>query len=102
MARALRTTLIALLLAVVGIGCRADVGVMVVVGEDGSGAVTTEVELDAEATERLADLGDDATLLLNDLAQAGWDINPPEATPRGGERSCGPTRRSAPPISSPR
>lgn len=86
MARASRQTLFVvflLLLTLVGVGCRADVGVSVSVGEDGSGVVMTEVVLDAEATERLVDL-DDATLLLNDLAQTGWDINPPGGTPEGG------------------
>ena len=72
-----RALLAALLAVLFGAACQADVVVDVEVAEDGSGLVTTRVVLDAEAAEGLADLEADATLLLNDLAVAGWEVDPP-------------------------
>ncbi|MEL6985424.1 MAG: hypothetical protein AAFO29_23540, partial [Actinomycetota bacterium] len=79
-----RALALALVVVVFGTACQADVTVEVDVAEDGSGVVMTEVVLDAAATEGLADLGLDATLPLSDLAQAGWEIEPPTLT-EGGE-----------------
>lgn len=58
--------------------CQADVTVDVAVDEDGSGLVTTELVLDAEAAAALLDLGDDG-LRLDDLVQTGWALEPPVA-----------------------
>lgn len=78
--------LLALLLAVVAVltGCRADVDIDVLVDQDGSGEVRATVTLDADASDALVDVGEG--LPLDDLAQAGWEIDPPEATPDGGTR----------------
>lgn len=70
----------------VAAACRAEVDVTVQVADDGSGVVTTEVLLDAETTEGLADLDEGATLLLNDLAVAGWDVIPPLTDDNGETR----------------
>lgn len=78
-----RALALAVVVAVLGTACRADVVVEVEVVEDGSGVVLVEVLLDAAATEGLADLGLDATLPLSDLAQAGWEIEPPTLTDGG-------------------
>ncbi len=81
-----RALALGIVVALVGVACRADVTVEVDVAEDGSGMVRAEVVLDAEATEGLADLGLDATLPLSDLAQAGWEIEPPTLTENGATR----------------
>jgi HAD superfamily hydrolase (TIGR01509 family) len=69
-------------LVVVLTACRADVVVDVVVEPDGSGEVVASVILDPEATAALIDVG--RGLPLEDLAQAGWRVEPPEATDGGG------------------
>ncbi len=79
-----RALVLAVVLALVGTACQADVAVEIDVADDGSGVVTAEVVLDAAATEGLADLDLDATLPLSDLAQAGWEIEPPMPTDDGG------------------
>ncbi len=79
-----RAVALAVVLAVAGTACRADVTVEIDVADDGSGVVMAQVALDAEATEGLADLDLDATLPLSDLAQAGWEIEPPTPTDGGG------------------
>lgn len=83
MSRALVVALVALS-AMLASACRADVTIDIEVVDDGSGVVQAAVELDAEATDGLADIGLDATLPLSDLAQAGWEIEPPVVTADGG------------------
>ena len=59
--------------------CRAAVDVDVDVAADGSGTVTATATLDREAAEQLLDLDLEASgLPLADLAQAGWDVEPPD------------------------
>lgn len=66
------------LLAALVSSCRADLNVDVDVEPDGSGLVEAEVFLDQEAADRLLDVGrDSAGVPLSDLAQAGWEIDPP-------------------------
>ncbi len=72
-----RSLILLLLAAVLATACNAEFDVSIVVEEDGSGIVATEILLDQEATQGLLDLGDDATLPLSDLAQAGWDVGRP-------------------------
>lgn len=56
--------------------CQANVEVLVTVNEDGSGEVATIATIDPDSSEGLLEL--DATgLVLGDLAQAGWDVEPP-------------------------
>jgi len=71
---------------VLGSACRADFVVRVDVEEDGSGVVRTELVLDQEASDRLLDLGEEATLPLSDLAQAGWEIGRPARDASGETR----------------
>ncbi|MGH1494056.1 MAG: HAD family hydrolase, partial [Acidimicrobiales bacterium] len=70
-------------LAVLGSACRADFNIVIDIEEDGSGIVSTELILDAEAAAALLDLEGSSTLPLTDLAQAGWDIGPPVEGPAG-------------------
>lgn len=69
-----------------GTACRADFEVRIDVEEDGSGLVMTELVLDQEASDRLLDLGEEATLPLSDLAQAGWEIGRPARDANGETR----------------
>lgn len=62
--------------------CRADVGVDVAVERDGSGEVTATVTFDPAASAALVDV--ERGLPLEDLAQAGWRVDPPEQTSDGG------------------
>jgi HAD superfamily hydrolase (TIGR01509 family) len=57
------------------VGCRAQIDVEVVVDDDGSGEVTATLALDPDAADQLLDLR--AGLPLEDLSQAGWWIEPP-------------------------
>ncbi len=67
-----------LLFAAVATSCRADLQVDVDVEPDGSGMVVAKAVLDQEAADRLLDLDrDSAGIPLSDLAQAGWQIEPP-------------------------
>lgn len=81
-----RALLVALMAVLVGTACQADALVVVEVEEDGSGLVSVEVVLDAEATEALADLGADGSLPLSDLAQSGWTVGPPDGSVGGETR----------------
>ncbi len=65
--------------------CKADVEVDVTVADDGSGVVEAVVELDAEAAAALRDLDENATgIPLEDLAESGWQTEPPTETATGG------------------
>ena len=63
-------------------GCRVDATLDVVVNDDGSGRVDVTVVLDAEAAERIPDLGDQ--LQADDLIQTGWTVTGPDADDAGG------------------
>jgi HAD superfamily hydrolase (TIGR01509 family) len=82
----LRLWFVAVALAVLAVGCQADLALDVTVEEDGSGVVRAELVLDAEATDSLLDLNDGATLPLTDLFDAGWDIGSPSQEPGGATR----------------
>jgi HAD superfamily hydrolase (TIGR01509 family) len=72
-------------LVVVLSGCRAELVVDVAVAHDGSGRVTAVAALDPEASQQLVDLATGG-LQLEDLAQAGWEIEPPTAGEDGWTR----------------
>ena len=81
-----RSFALLLLAVVLASACRADFEVRIDVEEDGSGLVMTELVLDQEAADRLLDLGEEATLPLSDLAQAGWEIGRPARDANGETR----------------
>jgi hypothetical protein len=63
-------------------GCRLQLDVNVEVLEDGSGTVEVVVGVDEDGIERIGgDLG--AVLALDDLADAGWTVEGPDADPDG-------------------
>jgi putative hydrolase of the HAD superfamily len=68
------------LLSVFTLSCRADLRVDVDVEPDGSGLVAVALELDREAAEQLLDLDRETGggIPLADLAEAGWEVAPPE------------------------
>lgn len=64
--------------------CQADFEVLVTVNPDGSGTVSTKTTFDDAAAEAILDLDLDATgVVLDDLAQSGWLVVPPEEGPNG-------------------
>ncbi|MFV0525179.1 MAG: HAD family hydrolase [Acidimicrobiales bacterium] len=64
--------------------CRASVEVTSTVEQDGSGVVEVVAQLDPAASEALIDLDIDGDgLPLADLAQAGWQVDPPTTAPDG-------------------
>lgn len=75
-----------MLLVVLGLAfltaCRVDVAVDVTVEPDGTGSMTVTATADAELVERVPTIADD--LVLDDIAEAGWVIDGPTATPDGG------------------
>jgi len=73
------------LLALLGVSCRADVAVDVHVEPDGSGVVGVAVELDQEAAEQILDLDRETGggIPLADLAESGWQVEPPAVRPNG-------------------
>ncbi len=78
-------TLGLLLTALFTSACQADLEVDVTVADDGSGVVEASVELDAEAADALRDLEENATgIPLEDLAESGWQTEPPTETSTGG------------------
>lgn len=81
------TTLAVVFCGLIASSCRADVVVDVTVNDDVSGTVEATVLLDAEAAEGLRDLDENASgIPLEDLAESGWEIEPPTATADGGTR----------------
>jgi len=76
--------LLPLLLAAVAwatAACQVTLSAGIDVGRDGSGRVTAAVGLDAEA---VTELGDPATALrVDDLRQAGWEVEPPRTEDDG-------------------
>ena len=76
-----RAALVALVLLVAGTACEMDVDVTVDATAAGSGSVQVAVGFDEAA---LARLGDPATALAtDDLAAAGWAVDPASVTPDG-------------------
>ena len=74
---------LALIGALVVLGaCHVDATVAVTVAEDGSGSIEVTVIADAEVVEAAPDLVDD--LRLDDLQQAGWNVEGPTAVEGGG------------------
>lgn len=63
-------------------GCRVDIELDVSVAPDGTGTMTVVATADAELVERVPTIADD--LVLTDVAEAGWTIDGPTATPDGG------------------
>lgn len=73
-----------LLLALVGVlaACRVDVGVVVVLGADGTGELTVTATADAEVVQQAPGLA--ADLRFDDAVAAGWVVEGPTATDDGG------------------
>lgn len=73
-----RRSLLHLLVALVAwtaTACQVTLATTVDIGRDGSGRITAGVGLDAEALE---EIGDPATAIrVDDLRQAGWQVEPP-------------------------
>jgi hypothetical protein len=76
-----RRALVGLVLAVVLAGCQVRTEVDVALEDDGSGAVTVSVTLDAEALARVPQL--ERELALDDLRAAGWVVAGPDEAPDG-------------------
>jgi hypothetical protein len=79
-------TAFAVAAVVLSAGCRTVVTVDVVGEEDGSGEVTVTAELDAEAATAL---GGADRLVLDDVVEAGWDVDEVETLDDGGLRVAG-------------
>jgi hypothetical protein len=75
---------LALALALLGVvaGCRVDVTVDLVFGEDGTGELTVRAVADAEVVQQAPGLADD--LRFDDAVAAGWVVEGPTATDTGG------------------
>lgn len=78
--RPLRRALLGLLALLALTGCRTDVDVDVDVDEDGSGTVTVTAVLDPQAADAV---GGAEGLALDDVRQAGWALEGPEAAEDG-------------------
>ena len=67
------------ILLLVAVSCRADLEINVDVEPDGSGVVGIDVQLDDEAAAQLLDLDRETGggIPLADLAEAGWEVEPP-------------------------
>lgn len=70
-------------LALVVAACQVDTTVTVEVADDGSGTVTVDVALDAEAVEQIPAL--ERQLRTDDLAATGWDVSGPDPDGDGGQ-----------------
>ena len=81
--RRVAATAITILIATLLAGCRTVVTVDVRGLDDGSGSATVTAELDAEAA---AALGGADRVLLDDLADAGWEVAQPVTEEDGGLR----------------
>ena len=75
--------LLAVLAAVVVVGCRTDVTVDIDVASDGSGTVTATAVLDAEAAGQV---GAAENVKFDDLASAGWTVAEPTTVEGGAVR----------------
>ena len=81
----LRGAFVALGLVIVLAGCRLDVDVATMIGEDGHGTVTVTVRADAELLARAP--GVLADLRLDDLKAAGWTVAGPATAADGRRRA---------------
>jgi hypothetical protein len=77
----LSTWLAAAVLLLAGTGCQATLAAGVDVRPDGSGTVRAGLGLDAEALAQVGDLA--GVLRVDDLRQAGWEVEGPEAEDDG-------------------
>jgi hypothetical protein len=77
-----KTMILAILLAVMAVGCRMDISVSIQLQPDGTGQVGVEILLDPALTEALPPGSD--LLLLDDAQEAGWEITGPLTTQDGG------------------
>lgn len=75
-------SLAGLTVALVGGGCDTDVQVAMDVAADGRGRVVATVTLDRAAAQRVGDLR--SQLRVDDLVDAGWEIDGPRRAPGGG------------------
>lgn len=73
---------LAILLAVMAVGCRMDVAVSIQMEPDGTGQVDVELLLDPALTSALPPGSD--LLLMDDARAAGWDVTGPLPTQDGG------------------
>lgn len=74
---------VALLVGLVALaGCQLDVAVDVVVDDDGTGTITVVAEADAALVEQVPTIAED--LVLDDIIDAGWEVDGPNPTPEGG------------------
>lgn len=64
--------------------CRVETTLGIEVGAGGTGRVRVTVVLDRDAADRAPDLGEQ--LRVDDLRAAGWQVDAPEKTDRGGRR----------------
>ncbi len=71
------------LIVMLATGCRTDVAVDIEVAEDGSGVVALTLVLDRDAAAAVLDLSSSDGLALEDLFQAGWEIDPPQPDDNG-------------------
>jgi hypothetical protein len=74
------------IMSIVGIlaltGCRLDVVAEVTVEPDGTGSIVVVAEADAELVDKVPTIADD--LVLDDVVEAGWQVDGPTPTPSGG------------------
>ena len=63
-------------------GCQLDVTVDVIVEDDGTGTITVVAVADAGLIERVPSIADD--LVLDDVIDAGWEVDGPNPTDDGG------------------
>ena len=78
----LRAAMLAVGLAVLAAACRVDTAVHVEVGDDGSGTVTVLLVSDADAAIRVPELT--RGLRLDDMRDAGWEVEGPVSRADGG------------------
>ena len=77
----LRLLTLAAVLLLAGTGCQVTLAAVVDARPDGSGSVRAGVGLDGEALRQVGDLA--AVLRVDDLRQAGWEVEGPEAEDDG-------------------
>jgi hypothetical protein len=76
--------MVAILVALLTVGCRMEIGLTIDLGADGSGQVLVEIIADPALTAALPPGAD--LVLVDDARQAGWSIEGPTPTDDGGLR----------------
>jgi hypothetical protein len=76
--------MVAILVALLTVGCRMEIGLTIDLGADGSGQVLVEIIADPALTAALPPGAD--LVLVDDARQAGWSIEGPAPTDDGGLR----------------